>query len=306
VSTERELSGRVRSWLREDSHEDANRVLNVVLDQLDTTPQRHASRLARRFQFMNSSTLRFGIAGIAAVAVIAIAVLGIRSLPGNHGSPAPITTPAPTATPTPIPTPTPVPTPIPLSGQASLDGGTYLASVNGNRSLRLTVDVPAGWQAFEDWALSGPNGADAPAGYGLGFWSVANLFTDPLNAGQGTLQPPVGPTVDDLVEALTNHPGWTTTSPTPVTIDGFSGQYLRLTVPADITFQNCGADSESFLMWETPDGGGRCAQGPGQIHDIYVIDVDGSRLVVAALSFPDSPEAGLREQKAIIDSIHVQ
>ena len=42
MSTDRDVTRIVRSWLHEDAHEDADRILNLVLDQIDTTPQRLA------------------------------------------------------------------------------------------------------------------------------------------------------------------------------------------------------------------------------------------------------------------------
>ena len=62
MTANRELDREVRSWLREDGHEDADRLLSEVLDQLDTTPQRHAGWLARRFPIVNSTRIRYGIA----------------------------------------------------------------------------------------------------------------------------------------------------------------------------------------------------------------------------------------------------
>ena len=49
MSTDRDVTTRiVRSWLHEDAHEDADRILNLVLDHIDTTPQRRATWLADR------------------------------------------------------------------------------------------------------------------------------------------------------------------------------------------------------------------------------------------------------------------
>ena len=50
MSTDRDTTRIVRSWLQTDEHESADRVLDAVLDQLDTTPQRRATWWpARRF-----------------------------------------------------------------------------------------------------------------------------------------------------------------------------------------------------------------------------------------------------------------
>jgi hypothetical protein len=89
MSTDRDVTRIVRSWLHEDAHEDADRVLNLVLDEIDTTPQRSPSWLARRFPPMNS-TMRIAL---AVAAVVAIAVVGVSLLiPKNVGNPTPSAT----------------------------------------------------------------------------------------------------------------------------------------------------------------------------------------------------------------------
>ena len=74
MSADRELERVVRSWLREDGREDADRVLDAALTDIDTTPQRRAHWWpARRFRNMNN-VARLAAAGIA---VIAVAVLDL-------------------------------------------------------------------------------------------------------------------------------------------------------------------------------------------------------------------------------------
>ena len=50
MSTERDVTRIVRSWLRTDEHESADRVLDTVLDLLDATPQRRSWWPARRIR----------------------------------------------------------------------------------------------------------------------------------------------------------------------------------------------------------------------------------------------------------------
>jgi len=95
MSTDRETTRIVRSWLDEGVTQLPDRVLDAVLDQLDTTHQRRATWWpARRYQSMNM--LKFGLA--AAVVVIA-ALLGVNYLGANVGGPG-------VADPTPSPTST--------------------------------------------------------------------------------------------------------------------------------------------------------------------------------------------------------
>ena len=83
MTTERDPRTRiVLSWLREDAHENAERVLLRALDEVDATPQRRSlgGRRGGRTD-MNS----YAEAIVAAAAVLVIAVVGYQFLPGNGG-----------------------------------------------------------------------------------------------------------------------------------------------------------------------------------------------------------------------------
>jgi hypothetical protein len=115
MSTDRETTRIVRSWLHEDGHENADRVLDLVLEQIDTTPQRSASWLARRFPIMNN-TVRIALT-VAAVVVIALVGLTLLTPGSNIGGGPPES-----------PTPTSIPdgtyeTVVPVTEQASDDLG---------------------------------------------------------------------------------------------------------------------------------------------------------------------------------------
>src|SRR6476659_6832853 len=105
MSTERDVTRIVRSWLRTDEHESADRVLETVLARLDTTPQRRPRWPSRRYAQMNNVTRL----AVGAAAVLVVAVLGFNLLPrtGGVGGQA-----APAPTPTLAPTDTPIDTPI--------------------------------------------------------------------------------------------------------------------------------------------------------------------------------------------------
>ena len=106
MSTDRDLTNLVRSWLQTDEHESADRVLGAVFDRLDTTRQRRPVWRAWRQNRMNG-TFKLVAAGTAAV-LVAAAALGIflnRQTVGPIASPSfsvqPTTgLPSPTAGPT--------------------------------------------------------------------------------------------------------------------------------------------------------------------------------------------------------------
>ena len=85
-ATDRDVTRVVRSWLHEDEHENADRVLDLVLDQLDTTPQRRATWWPVRRPTTMSTPFRYAIAAVAlAVAVL----LGFTYLNNQVGDPDP-------------------------------------------------------------------------------------------------------------------------------------------------------------------------------------------------------------------------
>ena len=82
MTTERDPRTRiVLSWLREETHEDAERVLLRALDEVDTTPQRRSWWPAWRSNSMNT----YAKVIAAAAAVLVVAVVGYQFLPGTGG-----------------------------------------------------------------------------------------------------------------------------------------------------------------------------------------------------------------------------
>jgi hypothetical protein len=81
MSQQRDVTRLVRSWIREDQHESADRILGVVLDRLDTTPQRRSRWPAWRSNRMNTYVKLIA----AAAAVLVVAIAGFQLLPGTGG-----------------------------------------------------------------------------------------------------------------------------------------------------------------------------------------------------------------------------
>jgi hypothetical protein len=90
MSTDRDVTRIVRSWMDEGVTELPDRVLDLVLDQLPATPQRRPSWLARRTPTMNN----YARLGLVAAAVLAVVIVGI-GLFGRSLNVGPSTSPTP-------------------------------------------------------------------------------------------------------------------------------------------------------------------------------------------------------------------
>ena len=283
MSTDRDVTRIVRSWLEEGATALPDRVLDNVLDLLPATPQRRSWWPTRRFPQMNNLARVL----IAAAAVVAVAIIGYNLLPGTND----VGGPPESLSPTPTLAPTSSPTPADFSAQEG--GGTALAPgsyvITYLSPLRITVTVPAGWEkGYLDWALFASR-------VSIAFMTVDNLYVDPCAADPRLREPAVGPTVDDLATALGNVPGLQATAPSDVTVAGFTGKRMDLT--ASETW--CGGEPK---MWETSGGVDSPGGGPMRL---WILDVDGTRLVLGVPHNGAAP-AGLAEVQAIVDSIQIE
>jgi len=292
VSTDREVTRIVRSWLNEDRHEDAERVLNSVLTELDTILQRRSPWLAWRHLVMNNSVRL----GLAAAAVVIVAFIGYQLVSGsNVGSPGPVEPPPPLPTATPAPSPTPANFADYPDGTALTPGSYVFTHVE---PLRVTFTVPSGWEkGYLDWVVFSVEGAKAR----LAVVSVDNLYVDPCQPELGLRDPAVGPTVDDLVTAVGSVPGVTFSTPTDVTLAGFEGKYLEYIQPD--TFGECAAD---VLLWSVNQGSSAdLAPAGGEVFRLWILDVNGTRLVISTSAPAGIPSGRVVELEAIIDSIRI-
>ncbi|HET7471598.1 MAG TPA: hypothetical protein VFJ71_00605 [Candidatus Limnocylindrales bacterium] len=93
MSTDRETTRIVRSWLDEGVTKLPDRVLDAVLDQVPATPQRRSGWSAWRSYRMN--TYAKIVAAAAAVLVVGVAAYQFLPRSGGVGGPGPTTTPSP-------------------------------------------------------------------------------------------------------------------------------------------------------------------------------------------------------------------
>ena len=300
MSTNRDMTRIVRSWLRTDEHDNADRVLDNVLALLDATPQRRSWWPARRIADMNS-VAKLATA-VAAVVVAAVLVLNFMPRGGGVGG---VATPSPTATPLPSPSPTGTPLPSATSIAFPPDGPLVVGRQSMTRGgVKLSLEIPtAGWRSDQGVFINKEVGV-APEGASLLFWdpSPVGVFADPCARRKG---PVVGPSTPDLAAAMSTLPGATlVTAPEDVTVGGHPAKRLVLTVPEDAP---CGASAEQFYIWYgAREGDERYATVRGVTLRIWIIDVDGTRLCIDTETYKGALPAREQEIQAIIDSIQFE
>ena len=207
-----------------------------------------------------------------------------------------------------------------LAGKAEpftdLEPGTYAIDpdLDPSTPLRVTWEIPAeGWKS---WI-----GAGKPSDAGwvsVSITTVSNLVTHGCR-DHSWADPPVGPSVEDLATSLADlAPFHVASPPEDVSIGGYSGTHLELTVP-DLPVEGAGIDTRftncaegNLKSWVAAIDAGEEGDafygytGPGYHEEFWILDVEGTRLMIAAGRSPGSPSEDLEELRTILDSIRIE
>jgi hypothetical protein len=211
-----------------------------------------------------------------------------------------VTTDQPSVSPSPIVRPLRNPDLVPGVPEI-LEPGTYVLD---RFPVALAFDIPdgdlPGWHAGK----AAPDGAvvlwytPPEVTYGFAFWAADSVYADPCHPASGELEPPVGPSVDDLVTALSDRPAFQVSSPTEVTIGAFRGKEIELTA---VTAED---DCSEAIPWGGGDG--TIGLEPGETVRVQILDVDGVRIVVRILEPVQGDAAVEAELHRILDSIRIE
>jgi hypothetical protein len=212
---------------------------------------------------------------------------------------------------------------------APIEPGPYFIDPDGDpsTSLRVRYEVPAtGWSMWigaAKFATAGTTCSDSgcpgnPRHVGMSITTVTNVVRDGC-LDHSWADPPVGPSVDDLAAALADLAPFQVTSPErDVAIDGFGGKHLEWTVPDlpvegagdDLRFTGCvGGKLKSWVAFvDTAEPGDAFYgyTGPDYTEEFWILDVEGTRLMIAAERSAGSAHEDLAELRMILDSIQIE
>lgn len=303
MGSEPEMERIVRSWLQEEAYENANRVLDAVLREIDTIPQRRRLRLPnliglRRWMRMPTAAQ----VGILAAVLVVIAILSLTLRPwANVGSPgSESTAPTPSATPA-------VQSLIRLTS-ALLPPGTYRIDHVFPGSAEITIGD--GWHGMENGTGLGlilmTQGhvpfTQAPNTVLLGIYVVAGAYHDPCRDSAPISPPPT--TVDGLATALTKEVGFSATAIRDTTFGGLPAKTFDM--DNALSGDTCPVDLISQLTYHGPGATPyrvNNLMAPGH-ERVWVLDYRGTLLAVIAYSNPGGqPAADVAELYRAANSI---
>ena len=176
-------------------------------------------------------------------------------------------------------------------------------------TLTVTFTVPGGWAAYADppGVLRGLGPTD-DTGTAIQLRDVTTLKGDPCHWSGQDDDIRVGPTADDLVQALQEQTGYEASDPVDVVVGGYAGQRVDIVSPtkpfAEINGATTavGCDEGVWRFWD----GEIYAQGPANRWQTNILDVDGTRLVIVVQDFPGTSAADRAVLDAILDSMVIE
>lgn len=303
-----DLDKQLNAFLRDGPTDLPDPSFDAVRDRTESTRQRVVLG-PWRVPDMN----KFLVVGLGAAAVVAVLLVGSNLL-GSSGNP-PGGEPSPSVAPS---------EPAP-SAWTGLPAGSFL--INGDDGAvsggpaQITVDIASpGWSHNPevDYVGKDDDRLDSPESVGgaLIAWSWPagtgfQVYGHPCQWSKTTPDTPAT-TPDEIAAAFTSQAETEATDPVDINIGGYAGKAVTLQVPMsyhqtpDVTreeeFADCDMGIYGFYGVDSESEPARNAQGPGQIDELWILDVDGAIVILDATYGPEAPADLVDEMRAMAES----
>ena len=316
MSTDRDATRIVRSWIRTDEHVSADRILDDVLAALDTTPQRRSVWPAWRTPIMNT----YLKVGLVAAAVVLAVVVGLQFI-----GPTQVVGPGPTESPSTAPTATPAPSEgmgngFPPAGPLEV-GTRYTVSAGATDpagAVSYSFAVPtSSWLSDRQLVglSAGGHSADAEASVwffdNYAFWEgdgqlpmIPAVLDDPC-VHDSLQSQSFEASLDGQAQAIASIPGTELVSgPSDVTVDSRPGQEVTITIPYDA---GCVRQEFWLLFNQSEAPGVFYPNWLGETLHVWLIDVDGEIFNIWTQVRPGAASADREaEIQQIVDSVQFE
>ena len=299
----------IRTFLHEGATDLPDRAFDAVRRDIHRTRQRVVIGPWREPDMSSLAKV-----AVAAAAVVAIGLAWFNfGPPGRNGvgtqptpSPSPSASPSASAQPSSIAAASAFPQ-IP-GGGGLIPAGTYRFGLgDAGESARIVATIGDGWRS-DDGALIFLDSARTD-GVAFGAWPVAETVIDPCtNHAVKKPAPPDGVDgIDELAAQLSTQKGTRGTA-TAVTIDGYSGTLVEITVASEVDISKCKAEEGEgrFYIWGSGGEGSRYVQGNEETNRIWILNVDGTRYTFMARIPKGLTAAEIAELDAVVRSIDIE
>jgi hypothetical protein len=316
MTTRRDPDRLIHAFLMEGRTEAADSVYDAVRAVIEHKRQRAVIGPWRMPDMNKLVPLGLGAAAVVTALVVGAQLLGAPS-PGGVGA-GPSATASPTAEPS-AATPSPDATPLSTT-EAGLPEGPFVVTGTGD-PVQVTLDIAApGWLwmpevdglSKDDDSLDPPETVGAaliawawPAGTGF------NVYGDPCQWST-TIPATPATTPDEIAAGLAAQASREATAPVDVTLGGYAGKAITLHVPTTFDKPNATREEEfaacdddvfaTYGLEADETVAERNAQGPGQIDEMWILDVDGSIVILDATYSPATPTELVDELRALAES----
>jgi hypothetical protein len=188
---------------------------------------------------------------------------------------------------------------FPASGP--VEPGTYQIPPSAWNVAGVTMTMPEGWETqFGPPTAFKFSGGDTELA--LYFVTVDEIYSDPCQ-GEGELIE-IGPTVDDLANALLDQPHTVATGPVDTTFGGLPAKKIDMTVPADLDPATCRMGEHLQIWYSEPPDKYFVLLGDATAH-VYIFDVNGERQVFYTHYQAGATAEDISELQSIIDSFKI-
>jgi len=194
--------------------------------------------------------------------------------------------------------------PPPLgAGHQSLSPGAHVldlvsreTSPGGPARLpEIVLTLPKGWFNWDGWGMN--DGGTLI----LTFWDVDKVYPTGCRWASKPMIDP-GPTVNGLARALATRPLRHASKPRKVALGRFHGKYLLWSVPSNMSSARC--RQGYFESWTAKGwASDRYQQGAGQVDRLWILNVDGQRLLIDASYMSWATKKQRAELNRIVHSI---
>jgi hypothetical protein len=197
-------------------------------------------------------------------------------------------------------------TPAPQLPGGALDPGRYVFTSYDpglDASYRVSINVPEGYAGYEGWAAI-KTGTSQTA---VSTMAIGVIYADACH-WQGTrLDRSQISSTAEVAAALANQRGLRVSAPRDVTVDGFAGTYMERKVPAGTNLAKC--DDGQFRVYLDAGRGSAAGQRylvPGELQQLWIVDVDGVPLVIDASMNPGMPAEIRAELRQMVESVRIE